>query len=137
MTTGGLLKFLGILTIVLCINYIVHVTYDKYKDNKVMKENFQDQTAKEDEVEKESQKEDTHTWITDPQLFYDTFYADIYDQLCKQKERTKAKLAILQTIWKSTPIESWSVLDLGCGRNLIYKYFKDNKKMSIIGYDYL
>jgi hypothetical protein len=29
------------------------------------------------------------------------------------------------------------ILDLGCGRNLIYQHFKDNKKMSIIGYDYV
>ena len=30
-----------------------------------------------------------------------------------------------------------TILDLGCGRNLIYQYFKDNKKMTIIGYDYI
>jgi superfamily II DNA or RNA helicase len=29
------------------------------------------------------------------------------------------------------------ILDLGCGRNLIYQHFKDNKKMNIIGYDYV
>ena len=29
------------------------------------------------------------------------------------------------------------ILDLGCGRNLIYQHFKDNKKMTIIGYDYV
>jgi ubiquinone/menaquinone biosynthesis C-methylase UbiE len=29
------------------------------------------------------------------------------------------------------------ILDLGCGRNLIKKYFKDNNKFNIIGYDYI
>lgn len=29
------------------------------------------------------------------------------------------------------------ILDLGCGRNLIYQHFKDNKKMTIIGCDYV
>ena len=28
------------------------------------------------------------------------------------------------------------ILDLECGRNLIYQHFKYNKKMTIIGYDY-
>jgi 3-deoxy-D-manno-octulosonic-acid transferase len=30
-----------------------------------------------------------------------------------------------------------SILDLGCGRNLIKEHFKDNKKFNIIGYDYV
>jgi len=115
MTMEGLLKFLGVLTIVLCINYIVYVTYDRYKYQIVTEENFQDQSAKEDTLEKESQKEETHTWLTDPQIFYDAFYSDIYDQLCNQKERTKAKISILQKVWSETQVESWSVLDLGCG----------------------
>jgi hypothetical protein len=29
------------------------------------------------------------------------------------------------------------ILDLECGINLIYQHFKDNKKMTIIGYDYV
>ena len=29
------------------------------------------------------------------------------------------------------------ILDLGCGRNLIYQHFKDNKKVNITGYDYV
>lgn len=29
------------------------------------------------------------------------------------------------------------ILDLGCGRNLIYEHFKDNKKFTITGYDYV
>jgi ribosomal RNA-processing protein 8 len=29
------------------------------------------------------------------------------------------------------------ILDLGCGRNLIKDYFKDNNKLTIIGYDYV
>jgi hypothetical protein len=29
------------------------------------------------------------------------------------------------------------ILDLGCGRNLIYEHFKDNKKIKITGYDYV
>lgn len=29
------------------------------------------------------------------------------------------------------------ILDLGCGRNIIYEHFKDNKKFNITGYDYV
>jgi ubiquinone/menaquinone biosynthesis C-methylase UbiE len=29
------------------------------------------------------------------------------------------------------------ILDLGCGRNIISQHFKENKKMLIIGYDYI
>ena len=29
------------------------------------------------------------------------------------------------------------ILDLGCGRNLIHQHFKDNKKLSVTGYDYV
>jgi SAM-dependent methyltransferase len=133
----GLLKFLGILTIALCINYIVYVTYDRLKEKRAIEESFQDQNAKEeDQAEKESKKETTHTWITDPQLFYDAFYADIYDQLCNQKQRTHAKIAILEKIWGKTPVQSWSVLDLGCGTGHATTALAKLGAGRVIGMDY-
>jgi SAM-dependent methyltransferase len=57
-----------------------------------------------------------YTWITDTQLIYDSFYAGVYDQLSKQTSRVKAKLAILNQLWKKeSPVKDWSVLDVGCG----------------------
>jgi SAM-dependent methyltransferase len=79
-----------------------------------------------------------YTWITDPQLLYDEFYAGVYDQLSAQSQRTQAKVSLLTSIWKknSSPIKEWSVLDAGCGTGHAVAAFAKQDVGLITGLDY-
>jgi len=145
MNWSSLQIFLFFVVVVFCLNYLAILAYDRMlsKRTTTRLEGFASGSADADaEAEAEAEGEektntkpdadkeskavvkansqkkiaDSYVWITDPQLYYDNFYAGIYDQLCKQKPRTKAKISILRNLWnKTTPINEWTILDVGCG----------------------
>ncbi len=88
-----------------CVNYLTVKMLQKST------EGFEDKQETEDLS--------VYTWITEPNLIYDDFYAGVYDQLTNQADRSKAKATLLATRWgqdkSSGPISSWSILDAGCG----------------------
>lgn len=103
---------LGVL-ILLCINYLMIVAWDKLAQIPT------DAVEGFDGSGPAAQGSDTslYTWTTDPQLIYDDFYAGVYDQLSHQAERTAAKTQLVLSIWgKDDPKkDGWIVMDAGCG----------------------
>jgi len=104
--------FVAVVLLLFVANFILKLVQDSIASrSKLSSEGFEDKDAS-----GTSNDSSLYTWMTDPQLIYDEFYAGIYDQLSNQTERTKAKLAILKDIWeKETPMKNWSLLDVGCG----------------------
>ncbi len=108
-------KWMFWILVLACIHYIVLVARDRLfrTPTPLLTEGFADT-----DPSKQSQQDNSlYTWISDPQLIYDEFYAGVYDQLSQQAERTAAKVAVCNSIWKkdTTPIQEWSVLDVGTG----------------------
>lgn len=111
MDLTGPQKVMLVTLIVLCVNYVLTVIVDKYT---VLKAN----TTEGFEGSIPDKDNGLYSWLTDPQLIYDDFYAGVYDQLSQQAVRSKAKVAILYNLWKKdalAPPSSWSILDMGCG----------------------
>jgi len=110
MILGPVQKFVLFIIILLCLNYIVIVLFDKYSNTTLTSEGFVDKPVAESD-------NTLYTWVTDPYHIYDEFYAGVYDQLTHQAERTKAKVAILKNLWSKDGSDNstWSVLDAGCG----------------------
>lgn len=104
-------KLILLVLIGLCIHYLILVGVDRFSGytSPSIQEGFEGGSPSSDSS--------VYTWLTDPQLIYDEFYAGVYDQLSQQQDRNKAKVALLSNMWKkdgSDPKE-WSVLDAGCG----------------------
>lgn len=104
-------KLILLVLIGMCVHYLILVGVDRLSGytSPSTTEGFTDGSSVKDTT--------VYTWITDPQLIYDEFYAGVYDQLSQQHDRNKAKVGLLTNLWKkdgSDPKE-WSVLDAGCG----------------------
>ena len=129
MVIGPVQKFVFVILVLLCINYTIIVLVDKYSEQKLVAEGFSD-----------TKETDTtlYTWITDPQLIYDDFYAGVYDQLTHQKERTKAKVAILKNLWTTNDSQpqQWSLLDAGCGTGHAAVEFAKHDVGRVVGLDF-
>ncbi len=134
MTDWSLWQKLVFLTLVLmCAHYLYLVAADRIKGytTPLLTEGFEG-------GESVTGKQDIYTWITDPQLIYDEFYAGVYDQLSAQQDRNKAKVALLTNLWKkdgSKPSE-WSVLDAGCGTGHAVAGFAKIGAGRIVGMDF-
>jgi len=59
------------------------------------------------------------TWLTNSEL-YDSFYASVYDQLCKPFVRNQSEAALLLHEWtkRGEEKQSFRVLDIGCGTGI-------------------
>jgi SAM-dependent methyltransferase len=119
--------------VVLCINYLVHVAISRFAGltSPDLAEGFEGTVANE-------KSESLYSWISDPQAYYDDFYAGIYDQLSQQQQRSQAKVAIMLTNWKKdgTDPKTWSVLDAGCGTGHAAVAFAKMNVAKIVGLDY-
>jgi len=59
------------------------------------------------------------TWLTNTEL-YDSFYASVYDQLCKPLVRNQSEAALILHEWtkRGEEKDSFRVLDIGCGTGI-------------------
>ena len=117
MTDWSLLqKAMFFVVVAFCINYVYVLALDKLTTFKApdVAEGFDGSGSA---ATSGTDSTNLYTWMTDPQLIYDEFYAGVYDQLCAQTPRTHAKCALLTNLWKKTDGDpkTWSVLDAGCG----------------------
>lgn len=125
--------FIFFLLVILCVNYLTLVWIDKANTYKAPSEGFKDKDTNTD-IDKSSP---LYTWVTDPQLIYDEFYAGVYDQLTQQGARSQAKIALLKSMWnKQLPIKEWSVLDAGCGTGYTTVSFAKLGAGNVVGLDY-
>ena len=129
MIVGPVQKFIFVILVLLCINYTIMVMLDKYSEQRLIAEGFSDAPETNTSL---------YTWITDPQLIYDDFYSDVYDQLTHQAERTKAKVAILKNLWagKESQPSEWSLLDVGCGTGHAAVQFAKEGVGRVVGLDF-
>jgi len=129
MILGPIQKIILIILVLLCINYIIIVMADKYSEQKLIAEGFSDKATTDTNL---------YTWIKEPQLIYDEFYAGVYDQLTHQVERTKAKVAILKNLWttKDSQPSQWSLLDAGCGTGHAALQFAKHDVGRVVGMDF-
>jgi len=106
MILGPIQKIILVILVLLCINYLSLVVFDKVTPYTSTTEGFTG--------EKDSK---LYTWTTETQSIYDEFYVGVYDQLTNQKPRTQAKTALLQSLWTKdgSNLSEWSILDAGCG----------------------
>lgn len=122
------------LLVVLCVNYMIHVAMSKMATltSPDLAEGFEGTGAKDEKTDP------LYTWMSDPQAYYDDFYAGVYDQLSQQQQRSQAKVAILMTNWKKddTDPKTWSVLDAGCGTGHAALTFAKMGVAKIVGIDY-
>jgi SAM-dependent methyltransferase len=120
--------------VVLCINYLIHVAFNRLSvlSSPDLAEGFEGAAPKDEKTDP------LYSWMSDPQAYYDDFYADVYDQLSQQQQRSQAKVAIIQTNWKKdgTDPKTWSVLDAGCGTGHAALAFAKLGVGKIIGLDY-
>ena len=127
MILGPVQIIVFVILVLLCINYTIIVMADKYSEQKLVAEGFAD-----------TSNSTLYTWINDPQLIYDDFYAGVYDQLTNQVERTKAKVAILKNLWSNNNSQpsQWSVLDAGCGTGHASVEFTKHDTGRVVGLDF-
>jgi SAM-dependent methyltransferase len=128
-------QFMAAVFLLMCIHYLIQVVIDKYAlyESPDVTESFEG-------TGKLSESSSLYTWMTDPQGIYDDFYAGVYDQLTQQAARSKAKVALLMSIWnqKNSTLkpEQWSVLDIGCGTGHSVCAFAEQNVGRIVGMDY-
>ena len=138
----GIQKFIFTVLILLCINYIILLVIDKANVLKTtsIEEGFEGGVVGEEgNIGGKTQgKGELYTWISDPQLIYDEFYAGVYDQLSAQTMRTQSKVALVSNFWKkggSKP-EEWNVLDVGCGTGHAAAAFSKLDVGGVVGLDF-
>jgi len=72
----------------------------------------------------------------DNNSLYDTFYAEIYDQLVQSSVRNQAKVGLLLHAWSTKiPVEKMEVLDAGCGTGVATVAFAKMNVKSVVGLD--
>jgi SAM-dependent methyltransferase len=119
-----------VIIIILCTYYISLICIDKFttprfKSNATMREGFEGGGPL---------GGDLYTWMSNEQL-YDSFYADIYDQLASHTNRIQLQVGECLTRWKNIPLSSMSVLDLGCGTGSATRAFANKGVKKICGLD--
>jgi SAM-dependent methyltransferase len=134
---SGVQKFILCVLVLLCINYLIHLAMDKVQGYKTtFTEGFEGTVGTVTQIPHTDNS--LYTWITDPQLIYDEFYAGVYDQLSAQSQRTQAKVALLTSIWKKSQpnTKEWSILDVGCGTGHAVVSFAKQNVGRCVGLDY-
>jgi|UniRef100_A0A6C0HFT7 SAM-dependent methyltransferase len=135
MIWGPTQKIIFAIIVLLCINYLTLVIIDKYAATQTSPEYSEGFEG----TIKDGSDTTLYTWITDPVLIYDDFYAGIYDQLTNQIQRTQAKTALLMNLWTKDKTNSnpstWSILDAGCGTGHAVTTFAKMDVGRIIGLD--
>jgi ubiquinone/menaquinone biosynthesis C-methylase UbiE len=116
---------------------LASIALDKWS---VLKANIEEGFEGSIEKGTEKQDKDLYTYITSPQDIYDEFYANVYDQITGQAERTKAKTILLSSIWKKgsneQDMKEWCVLDAGCGTGHATLTFAEQGAGRVIGLDF-
>jgi SAM-dependent methyltransferase len=118
--------------ILLALQYVGYIIYDNWVLNTPTQEGFSDTNAKD-----KDDKEALYTWEEDPLLYYDDFYAKIYDQLTQTIAQTKAKVDLSLEVWKKDKSDpsSWTVLDAGCGTGIALCALAKQNVGNVIGID--
>ena len=161
----NILSYIAVSITILCVWYFFEVSKAKYQIYKISNlnenEDFMDfekkEEGKEDSKEgskegkeeaKEEAKEESSegsqgsqgsesTWFDKSLTIYDEFYANIYDELTGQTQRTKTKVELCINIWNSQdPISTWSILDAGCGTGVASCYLAKKGAGNIIALDH-
>lgn len=115
--------------IVLCSYYICLVVIDRFvipKRNNakaLLTEGFSD-----------SPKGDIYNWLTADKI-YDSFYANIYDQLASHGQRMQMQIADCLLRWKRTPVADIKLLDVGCGSGIATRILMSKGVGKICGLD--
>ena len=122
--------------VIVCINYSFVVLKDKFSTYKLT---FYEGFSGMPTIESiEHTDNSLYTWTSDPQAIYDEFYASVYDQLTNQASRTQAKVQLLRNLWKpkSDELQTWSVLDAGCGTGHAVAEWAKAGVGRVVGLDY-
>ncbi len=119
----GLTKILLVLLVIAIANYLALIAIHKIQNQVIIAPGMAPQ--REGFTDK---KESTETFLTNDKL-YDTFYAEVYDQLTQQQTRTAAKVALIMQEWKQKAwkAEQMVVLDAGCGTGVASAAFAKMK----------
>jgi len=122
---------LGILFILLCVNYLILVATDSIKPIVTsITEGFSSETNDSNDADASA-----FDW-KDNNSLYDTFYAEIYDQLMQSSVRNQAKVGLLLHVWQSKiPVNKMEVLDVGCGTGVAAVAFAKMNVNSVVGID--
>jgi SAM-dependent methyltransferase len=120
-------KIIVTIIIIFCIYYINLLIIDKFTERKPRKiaEGFQGQ----------NKNDSVYTWLENNQL-YDSFYAEIYDQLASHGTRMTMQVEECLTRWKSISSSSMSVLDIGCGTGAATRVFAAKGVSKVCGLDF-
>jgi len=75
-------------------------------------------------------------WLTNKEL-YDSFYASVYDQLCKPYARNQSEAALLLHEWtnRGEQKETFTILDIGCGTGITACSFAKMGVKRVVGLD--
>lgn len=76
------------------------------------------------------------TWLTNTEL-YDSFYASIYDDLCKPFVRNQSEAALILHEWttRGEEKENFRILDIGCGTGITVCSFAKMGVARVVGMD--
>ncbi len=126
-----------ILFVLMCIHYLIRVSYSYSAIDGDLKEGFAASSMNEGfgDLEKTDK---LYSWITDPILIYDDTYAEIYDKLAIHQKRLSAETALCIKAWSvgdAAPINKWSILDVGCGTGIVCSSFAKMGAGTIVGLD--
>lgn len=116
--------------ILLCINYLIIVAADNFRTplRASLSEGFTSEAGTEADAT-------GYDWKDNVSL-YDTFYAEIYDQLVQSSVRNQAKVGLLLNAWtKKIAVEKLEVLDAGCGTGVATVAFAKMNVKSATGLD--
>ncbi len=125
--------FILALTVLACMNYLWSVMEDRVL--RKPQEGFQGQAQA---PLPSAAQESTYDWL-DSKALYDSFYSGIYDKLVQGEKRTMLEANILRGEWEQAtptlPIQSWRVLDVGCGTGVLAVSFASMGVQSITALD--
>ena len=136
----GLTKILLVLLVIAIANYLALIAIHKIQNQVIIASSGPSQPlipgmAPQREGFTDT-KTSTETFLTNDKL-YDSFYADVYDQLTQQQTRTAAKVALVMQEWKQKAWkpEQMIVLDAGCGTGVASAAFAKMKVKQVIALD--
>jgi ubiquinone/menaquinone biosynthesis C-methylase UbiE len=128
----GLTKILLVLLVIAIANYLALIAIHTMQNHVIIAPGM----APQREGFTDTNQDKAQPFLTNDKL-YDTFYADVYDQLTQQQTRTAAKVALIMQEWKQKAwkAEQMIVLDAGCGTGVAAAAFAKMKVKQVIALD--
>jgi SAM-dependent methyltransferase len=127
-----------LLLLLLSLNYLSTILYDKLLHPSIrVKEGFENITEEGSTIAGAiHESKDIIQWL-DNSTLYDTFFAEVYDELTQGSVRTQAEVGLLLHEWtkRGDDLTKFEVLDAGCGTGIAVASMAKMNVKKVVGID--